>query len=453
MSEKKFSRKKYIAAAVIVVIIVAIGALVYIFSQPSPTSKMVTIKVQTLTGINSQMVVDEATYWNEHYSEKTGIKVEVEILSLQGYFDKVTAQLASGATQPDLFFVWSYYTGAFAPYAEDLYPYLNDAQLFSSPDGEPYNKSDLYPNAYETGTYQGKLVMIPHSAGNIVLIYRKDLIQKPPETWDELIEVARNFTKSHNPDSPTTYGIAFCGRGPVDTTSWKTWLSAYWSYGGNYFKPGSFIPDFDCEAGYQAAELFATFMRERLAPAEVTTYAFLETMAAMQTGDVAMILDWQVVYTRLTNPDQSPKVYDKVAWTVPPGVKQPDGSIKRYSYLGANCYLLNANSKHKREAFKFLAWYLFGEGMEHDVQKGNNPMNRRAYEDPVLSQASTIKQYKEAGIIPISRPEPSFPDLPTVESIGAGAISGMLAGASPETTIRTIQNEIYQYLRSKGYIS
>jgi ABC-type glycerol-3-phosphate transport system substrate-binding protein len=398
------------------------------------------------------MIIDEIKYWNENYSKKTGITVESEILSFQGYFDKVTAQLVSGAKEPDIFFVWSYYAGAFAPYAEDLNPYLDDKSLFSSPNGEPYNKDDMYPNAYEAGNYKGKQVMLPHSAGNMVLIYRKDLIPKPPETWDELIEVAKKFTKRHNPDSPTTYGLALCGRGPIDTTSWKTWLCPYWDYGGNYFEPGTFKPDFNNEAGLKAANLFSTIMKEGLAPPEVTTFAFLETMAAMQTGDVAMILDWQVVYTRLTNKEQSPKVYDKVAWAAPPGVKQPDGSIKRYSYLGANCYLINKNSLHKKEAFKFLAWYLFGEGMEHDVlYKGNNPMNRRAYEDPKLSEAETIKQYKATGVIPISRAEPAFPDLPTVQSIGAGAISGLLAGASPESTIAIIQNETALYLKQKGY--
>jgi len=470
----KITRRQYLkygAAAAVVVAAGAAGAAYYL-SPPQPTpgptstatatatgvptvtqpTSGVKLKVQTLTGVNSQMIVDEIKYWNEHYGESTGITLEPEILSFQGYFDKVTAQMIGGAKEPDLWFVWSYYTGAFAPYAVDLNTYLKDPKLFSSPDGKPYNRDDLYPNAYDSGDYKGKQVMLPQSMGFITTIYRTDLIQKPPDTWDELLEIARKFTKSKNPNSPTTYGLALCGRGPIDTTSWKTWLTAYWSYGGNYFKKDTFEPDFNNEAGLKASRIWATMAKEELVPPEVTTFAFMETMSALQSGQIAMILDWQTVYNTLVDKEKSPKVFDKVAWTVPPGVKQADGSIKRHSYMGGNEYLINVNSLHKEEAFKFLAWYLYGEGMELDVTlKGNTPMNRRAYEDPQFSNVPVIKRASEVGIVPIARVEPAYADMPTIQSIGSGALSGLLAGASPEKTLEIIQNESAKYLKSKGY--
>ncbi len=51
--------------------------------------------------------------------------------------------------------------------------------------------------------------MFPTDISSESLVYRTDLFDKKPETWDELVEMAKKFTRSINPDSPTEYGFGF----------------------------------------------------------------------------------------------------------------------------------------------------------------------------------------------------------------------------------------------------
>lgn len=45
----------------------------------------------------------------------------------------------------------------------------------------------------ETATYQDRLWAIPHNSNTQLLWYRKDRVEEPPRTWDELIEQAEEL--------------------------------------------------------------------------------------------------------------------------------------------------------------------------------------------------------------------------------------------------------------------
>src|SRR3981081_4654735 len=47
--------------------------------------------------------------------------------------------------------------------------------------------ADTLPAAIQTGTWLGKLYGAPWNSNTQLLWYRKDLVPKPPQTWDEMI--------------------------------------------------------------------------------------------------------------------------------------------------------------------------------------------------------------------------------------------------------------------------
>jgi multiple sugar transport system substrate-binding protein len=54
----------------------------------------------------------------------------------------------------------------------------------------------VFPNVIETASYEGKLYAAPFNTNTQLLWYRKDLVKKPPKTWDEMIEVAEGLKEA-----------------------------------------------------------------------------------------------------------------------------------------------------------------------------------------------------------------------------------------------------------------
>ena len=46
----------------------------------------------------------------------------------------------------------------------------------------------VFPNVIETASFEDKLYAAPFNTNTQLLWYRKDLVKKPPKTWDEMID-------------------------------------------------------------------------------------------------------------------------------------------------------------------------------------------------------------------------------------------------------------------------
>ena len=59
---------------------------------------------------------------------------------------------------------------------------------------------EVFPSVIETASFEHKLYAAPFNTNTQLLWYRKDLVPKPPETWDEMIDVAEEAEGSgHDP--------------------------------------------------------------------------------------------------------------------------------------------------------------------------------------------------------------------------------------------------------------
>lgn len=54
----------------------------------------------------------------------------------------------------------------------------------------------VFPNVIETASFDGKLYAAPFNTNTQLLWYRKDLVKKPPKTWDEMIDVAEGLKEA-----------------------------------------------------------------------------------------------------------------------------------------------------------------------------------------------------------------------------------------------------------------
>jgi len=186
MSQKKISRRKYIAAAGAVAAAAAIGGATYYLTRPpaptpTPTPKEVTLRILT-------SLTDEPTKrWNamiseEYKKENPNVTVQWEYIPSAQLYPKVQAAILSGKGVPDAFRILDSPVGlleALEPLPEDL--------------AERVRSEVIREEALRASTYQGKVMFLPWSIQGSAAFWNKELYEqagltRPPRNWDELVE-------------------------------------------------------------------------------------------------------------------------------------------------------------------------------------------------------------------------------------------------------------------------
>lgn len=366
----------------------------------------------------------------EGFTKETGITVNFIEQGQNGYFTNLTNQLVAGTDTFDLAVTNSTYVGpwAYAGYIEPLDEYM---AKFSS----DYDPEDL------AFSYQidGKTFALPYSISAHFLYYRTDLISEEqiPKTWDEYLELAKQFTQSHNPSSPTPFGMAWTAKaGPEQP---KTFYNYLWSLGGEIEVDGKAAVA--SNAGLKAGAYWAKIIEEKLAPPEIANYSYSEVLEALQTGIVAMAGPyWSAGYSDITNKESPNKDKIKVAM-LPAGVL-PDGSTKQVCFTHSYTMVLNVNGKNKDLAMQYYE-YLTNKASQLAYAQINGMAARySALKDPDLDRDFFDVALKS---LEVARFEPLVPYYLEQHNIMNNALSGIMTGTVPyETALIEAQTQLQE---------
>ncbi|MEI6157779.1 MAG: extracellular solute-binding protein, partial [Atribacterota bacterium] len=178
------------------------------------------------------------------FEQKYGIKVEVNAIPWSFLHEKIIADLTAQTGTYDVIFIPGLWALEFidAGYIEPL------SQFWDNPDLPKFDIEDYPSSVVNLLSKNGKTYWIPHHGTTQILFYRKDLFEgeglKPPETYDELFQIAAKFT--NNPKYPDIWGFGTTPKqGENASSTWSTWL---WSWGGDYFDD-KWNPIFNNEKG------------------------------------------------------------------------------------------------------------------------------------------------------------------------------------------------------------
>jgi len=285
-----------------------------------------------------------------------------------GYFTNVTTQLVGGTDAFDLIQDNTTYMTELAA-AGTLEPwdkYLNNPKLT---DLKAYDLADL-PIKLK---YKGKIYCIPTDLSSQVYYYRKDIISKPADTWDELIALAKKNTGM----AATKYGTILTAMtgGPEAP---KIFDVVLWSFGGDVIdKDGNVV--INSEATKKAAGIYRAL--KPYMPEDVTTYNYPKVFDAMKSGLVAQAVPfWNAAWNNIKLTDS--KFKDKYGITLVPGVRQKDGSIRRTPQTHGWGLVMNAKSHNKLAAWKFLVYATSKEGFEIRGKNGGSIFRPSILNDP-----------------------------------------------------------------------
>lgn len=320
----------------------------------------------------------------ENYNKGADQPVEPLALPFSSFEQTILTQL-SGGLGPDLI---RFDTGPFLKVAKSgLVEPLDDHIDVEGID--LMDSTDTYTKL--GGTRYG----VVFSVGSYALIYNKDLVPEPPNSWQSFYEVAREQTTDDR------YGLAFRTTLPEQAGMWQDVCNYVFGFGGNWSSNGDLtINSADVTDGL-------THMQELYNANVIPVGADASTYREMfAQGKVAMEIDNSGTAGDLLalNPDLNIGV---VPIPFPAGIAGEVISI---------C-AMNANSEHKGAVGEFLAYMLSDNGQAELqlVQNANTMATRMDRSPEQLERIPFASVYDEVSETAVAQLIPGYesetPDL------------------------------------------
>lgn len=412
---------------------------------------------------NGDMIVMQSL--TSAFTKKYGIKVKYVTLPENTLRQKVTSDVATGGGQFDIATVGTYEVPIWAKnkWIVNLQPYLSKMSPAAS---SAYKLSDVIQKVRLGLSYKKNLYALPFYGESSMTYYNKKLFAaaglKMPlhPTWTQV----KSFAAKLNKPSANRYGIclrALPGWGEFGaplTTVINT-------FGGQWFNL-KWEPQLTSPAFKKAANFYVDLIRKYGEPG-ATSSGFTECETAMAQGRTAMWVDATVAAGQLTDPKKS-KVAKDIGFAYAPTAVTPRGS----HWLWAWSLAMEASSKNKDAAFKFLTWatsqsyikLVAGKNGWAAVPPGTristykNPKYKKAagaFASIVLNSMLTADPTKQT-LHPVPYVGVQFVGIPEFQNIGtlvtqnlAGAVAGH---TSVDSALKVSQQQVTRIMKQAGYL-
>ncbi|MGC8785607.1 MAG: extracellular solute-binding protein [Armatimonadota bacterium] len=265
-----------------------------------------------------------------------------------------------GNVAPDVIFQDRFTIGDWA--SRDAFRPLDDliARDRHQPDG--IRPEEFYNACWQEACYKGKVYAIPAGTDDRALYYNKQLFReagldpdRPPRTWEELLEYAKKLTK-RNPDG-TYQRIGFI------PNYGNSWLYLYsWQNGGEFMSPDGRTCTLNNPRTVQALEWLVKVYDELGGAKNINAFASgfqTQEMDPFFIGKVAMKIDGNWVLNNIAR--YKPDLDFGVAPAPVPAARlrgEPpfEGQPKFITWSGGFSYAIPRGAKHVEEAWLFIKW-------------------------------------------------------------------------------------------------
>jgi multiple sugar transport system substrate-binding protein len=291
----------------------------------------------------------------------------------------------------------------------------------------------------ETATWQGKLYAAPKNTNVQLLWYRTDLIQRPPATWDQMIDMALQLKQQGKTYQVLTMGAQYEGLVVLYNTL---------AVSAN----GKIISDDGQRAVMDAGAVRGLQQLQRFASAGVTAPSFTNQLEddvrlAYQTGGGAMQLNWPFVYAAMQK--DAPDLAAKTAWARVPSVDPPGGPSR--VTIGGYHLGVSAFSRYPKESFETTLCLRSPEHQKFSaINDGVPPTIEAVYAGPEMEQAYPMRDL----ILQELRNAASRPRTPAYQNVST-VLSATLsppAEIDPERIATELRGSLQAALESKGVL-
>ncbi|MEV4287154.1 extracellular solute-binding protein [Nonomuraea bangladeshensis] len=332
-----------------------------------------------------------------------GVKVDVTAVPWDSAYQKFQTAIAAGNV-PDLAMMpgLPVFKDAFAPVPDAI------------------DTKGMYPGAVSTGTIGGQLLEVPWYVDVRVLYYRTDLAKKagwdkPPATWDELRQLAKDMQQKAGAD----WGI----RLPAGMTgSFLSTMWMPWSNGAELMNADRTAWTLDTPEFATAYEYLASYFKQGIAdqnadPAPATT------VKDFLSGKTPMVVDGP--YVRAALATAAGKEFASKYATVP----LPKGKSSTSFVGGANLVVFKA-AKNPDSAWKLVQWLSQAQTQAAwYAVSGDLPAVQSAWDDASLASDPTLAAFGEQ--LKTAKAPPQIVSFDKVGAAGDSTIEQIIKAGTP----------------------
>jgi len=379
------------------------------------------------------------------YKKNPDIKINLTFMSHKEMVEKATMELQSGSSTYDVVYIdnFSLPQLASAGWLEPQNKYIEKYK---------FDLADYGKGFVDALTYKGKIYSPPYYAETLVYYFRKDLfdkygIKKVPETYEEARDVAKKLTLDTNGDGKTdVFGWVQRGDKFYGYVCY-TYAAILRGYGSDWFD-SKWNPIFNNKEGMAAAAIFADLMRNYAPPGEAT-YGWHEALADFAQGRAAQYVDASPFGPRLQDPNES-TVGGKVGYAV--ALKGP---VKRAPGMYTCGHAINAYSKNKEAAWKFVEWT-----MSPEINKlVSNPSRFSSLEEKSIVDKFSIgpegNKFLDAWVEGLKYAVNTFPAIPEWPEIGdriGVALNRIIVGSDVKKEMDAAAADVADLMKKAGYL-
>ncbi len=352
------------------------------------------------------------------------ITVKMEITVSDGLPTRIQTALRSGSP-PD---VIEAQHGWVVPYAQSgLLTPLDDVLT-------ALGKDDFVPASLSYDTWDGHIWGIPYRIETHAVFYNKGMYKaagldpnKPPETWDELVDVATKLTHDDQ------YGFAITGGGEFGNTIFRS-LPFIWMNGGAIISDDGKEVLVNSPETVEAVTFYTDFLKKGLSPPSTLQndgtanrrLFIAETVASYQSGQ------FDVNSIRQENPD-----IDIGVMMIP----HPKGK-ETAAILGGWSFIIPKDAPNVADAKKFIEFMGQADNMgffTDTFPARKSAMDMERFQDPILT---VFKQ-----MLPYGRTLPQNKNwIPITQAYFNGVQSILLGEATPQEAMDAAAEEIQSLL-------
>jgi multiple sugar transport system substrate-binding protein len=337
--------------------------------------------------------MDIATRWNQLRPNGPKVRVELLPLSTNEQHQILTLELNAGLGEFDILDLDVIWVPDFAQHG-----WLVDLQ-----DLRPDIERVTLASAVQTGVWNGRLWAAPYVTDAGVLYYRSDLVDTPPATWEELIEVGRRVGERN--------GIApFVADGAQYEGLVVQYLEYFWGLGGDVLGKDGQSVLFQPDKARHAAEFMWKAFHEGVYAPGFNTMKLEDARDAFQSGEAVFMRSWPYAYLWMNGKDPGSQVAGKVGIAPLPTF----AGLGPVTALGGHNLAVSKFSANQTAAIEFVRFVATSRDVQLALAKRHSlaPTLKTVYhdvaDDPMLALL--------AKALPTAEPRPATPEWFTISA-------------------------------------
>lgn len=404
---------------------------------PTPTPEPVGIVPKIWDG--ETLTIGMGAHPSSYALRDSGLIEEFEQLSgativldeLTDLYQKAKLEGSAEVSSYDILMIASHWLPEFADLGllKELDGYIEDAAYTPL----VFDYEDIMVPYRQIAEWEGKTYALTFSGETDLYFYRKDLFEEygkvPPETWDEVLELARFFNEAKPGE---LYGIAL--------RPFPAWMEIMWPMGGKWFDEDGNVIIKDVPANMESLAFMMELQKN--VPPGGELFSYEQASDAFMTGMVATYFDSSNV-SYLEDPEFS-DVVGKIGYSLIPA-----GPAGRKTLLLGWSWVIPAPATHPELAWDFMMYAGTKDSDARRCLEGAMPLRASTFTDPDMVQqfpyypiVVEALQYGNPDFFP--RHPRWTAMLPALYEYLGGAVTGAI---SPEEGLPKFHDQVSELIR------